>query len=674
MTNKRSGQNTVNVLRFICGWLFVAATSAFAATITVNSTADVIANDGQCTLREAIIAANTNLPSGAAPGECAAGEPLPAIDTIVFNIAGAGTKTIAVSSSLPPIVQFVVIDGGNGGVANNRVQLSGGGSVSTGLDLQGPATGSSAIRNMVINGFTSDQIVAFNTDGLAIENNIIGLDPTGSASVAGSGTGINLAITTATIGDGSAAGRNLIGSAASDAIAVLPASSVTIRGNYVGLNAAGTARLGTVSHGIVVVNAEATIGGTVAGQGNVIAANVGIVFLGNPAFVGSTGLVQGNLIGTDATGTLALNRLGLGHYGVQVDHAHDVVINGGNVISGNDVGVLIANNRITTGSTALNTVVQGNLIGTAADGLTALGNVTAGIDVFSTQGHMIGGTNAGDGNIIAFNTGPGIRLGGGSTGIAILANSIHSNGALGIALTNTGTPAPNDLGDPDTGSNNLQNYPVLTTAHPSGANVLISGSLNSAPNTTFRVEFFGNSACDASGNGEGRKFLGFTDLTSDALGNVSFTDLSFPAKGAMITATATVKTGPATFTDTSEFSACVRAFNLDVDLDGNADALTDGLLAIRWMFRISGLPLTSNATAPNAQRTDPDDVAQYLESMGLSLDIDDDGNVDALTDGLLMLRYLFLIRGEALTVGATAANGHRTSFTDIQNYLQTLMP
>ena len=76
-----------------CGVVLVlAGASARAATITVNSTADTAANDGVCTLREAIIAANTNTASGAMAGECAAGAA--GLDTIAFNIPGAGVQTM----------------------------------------------------------------------------------------------------------------------------------------------------------------------------------------------------------------------------------------------------------------------------------------------------------------------------------------------------------------------------------------------------------------------------------------------------------------------------------------------------------------------------------------------------------------------------------------------------
>src|SRR5207244_1917089 len=85
--------------------------------ITVNSTADAAADDGACTLREAIIAANTNTASGAMAGECVAGEASPTVDTIAFDIAGSGVRTItpvggsAGGSDLQFITDPVTIDG-----------------------------------------------------------------------------------------------------------------------------------------------------------------------------------------------------------------------------------------------------------------------------------------------------------------------------------------------------------------------------------------------------------------------------------------------------------------------------------------------------------------------------------------------------------------------------------
>src|SRR5262245_24743755 len=73
--------------------LLVLAPVASASTITVNSTADAVdGNDGECTLREAIQAANNNTASGPAAGECAAGEASPTVDTVAFAIPGAGDR------------------------------------------------------------------------------------------------------------------------------------------------------------------------------------------------------------------------------------------------------------------------------------------------------------------------------------------------------------------------------------------------------------------------------------------------------------------------------------------------------------------------------------------------------------------------------------------------------
>jgi hypothetical protein len=190
-----------------------------------------------------------------------------------------------------------------------------------------------------------------------------------------------------------------------------------------------------------------------------------------------------------------------------------------------------------------------------------LGNGNCGINISEFSGAttgMIGGLAAGEGNIIAFNALNGISDSGanGPNSWAILGNSIHDNGALGITLQGCGTktPTPNDPGDTDTGANNLQNYPVITSVSISGGTLNVAATLNSAPNTTYRVEFFANGASDPSGFGEGQIFLGFKNVTTDSTGNISFT-ASFPQPSGgqrLVTATATDPAG-----NTSEFSASV---------------------------------------------------------------------------------------------------------------------
>jgi hypothetical protein len=144
----------------------VARAQIAGSTIIVNSASDgfVIVDPWHpqpapvCTLRDAITAANTNLPVAG----CAAGRPSPAVDTILFNI-GVGTPVINVRTQLPPVIEPVFINGGSFGAT--RVELEGSrasfaaaltGHKAHGLFL---AAGSSTIRNMVINRFNGDGIV-----------------------------------------------------------------------------------------------------------------------------------------------------------------------------------------------------------------------------------------------------------------------------------------------------------------------------------------------------------------------------------------------------------------------------------------------------------------------------------------------------------------------------------
>ena len=132
------------------------------------------------------------------------------------------------------------------------------------------------------------------------------------------------------------------------------------------------------------------------------------------------------------------------------------------------------------------------------------------------QGTEIGAPGAG--NTIAFNAGNGINLATtaqASTGNRIRGNAIFSNGGLGIDLGGNGVTA-NDNCDSDNGVNRTQNYPILTSANASGGNLTLAGTLNSAANTAFTVDFYISPACDASGNGEGQTYLGSATVTTNA--------------------------------------------------------------------------------------------------------------------------------------------------------------
>ncbi len=233
-----------------------------------------------------------------------------------------------------------------------------------------------------------------------------------------------------------------------------------------------------------------------------------------------------------------------------------------NVISGNSKGVVLFN------SAATGNKVQGNHIGTNASGTSPVSNREGVIFFSDASDNTIGGTTVSSSNLIAFNDRNGISfVATPATGNAILGNSIHSNARLGINLGQEGVTT-NDIGDGDTGANNLQNFPVLTQASDAAGVTTVQGIFNSTANTQFRAEFFSSPSCDASGNGEGKKFVGFTFLTTDANGNapISVNLPSASLDGPYITATATDPSN-----NTSEFSNCVTALGLSLTVNSTAD-------------------------------------------------------------------------------------------------------
>jgi hypothetical protein len=204
----------------------------------------------------------------------------------------------------------------------------------------------------------------------------------------------------------------------------------------------------------------------------------------------------------------------------------------------------------------------GNTIGLNANDEPLLGSVT-GIATSNyylgiLQNVVIGGEAEGDGNVIAGHLATGISVANTYSGVRIVGNSIHDNGALGIDLITNGLQTgltPNDALDADTGGNGLQNFPVLQSASRVGGAVRVVGTLGSDPSAGFSLEFFASPQCDPSGSGEGQQSLGFTTVATDASGNAAF-DVSLPipvSPGWFVTATASATASGST----SEFSACV---------------------------------------------------------------------------------------------------------------------
>jgi CSLREA domain-containing protein len=491
-----------------------------------------------------------------------------------------------------------------GNQANGMLINGDGNHIGSGSALGGPTPG----RVNIISGNFGSGIVVESGGKTQILGNVIGLDVTGTAALGNQVDGVTVNTDLVIIRG------NIVSANARDGVRIEGGWSDFLLGNYVGTNAAGTAELGNGGNGVNIVDSdEIDVGGLNPGEGNVISGNhlmgvnldaassaaevlgnsigtnaAGTAALGNgqngirvdgadhkigSADDGSRNLISGNgeagiqvlatavaveiknnYIGTDATGTAAIGNA----VGIVADSAlggYDSVAIGGAVIAPNQANVISGNTG--EGMVLYNrTRIWGNKIGTNAAGTGPLGNGRDGILV-KGSGNLIGSINSG--NTIAYNGGHGVAVvtdTGGARFNTIQINDIYQNTGLGIAIDEN-TVIPNDPLDADSGDNERQNYPVLNIAlaDMNAGTTTFKGELDSAPATSYEIEFFSNAACDPSGYGEGQSMFYHLTATTDAQGHADFTAViistSFIA-GNIFTLTATDPAG-----NTSGFSNCV---------------------------------------------------------------------------------------------------------------------
>jgi parallel beta-helix repeat protein len=179
-------------------------------------------------------------------------------------------------------------------------------------------------------------------------------------------------------------------------------------------------------------------------------------------------------------------------------------------------------------------------------------------------------------NSVSGLSGSGIAIDAASSSITLTRNAVYNNGRLGIDLMPSGPVDPangvtaNDAGDADAGANGLLNFPVLGSAVVnSTAQTTVDGTLDGlAAVSSYRIELFASASADASGHGEGQRYLGFVDVTTDGAGHATFNVAlaATVAAGDSISATAT----DLTTHETSEFSACITATNSAPVLDAGS--------------------------------------------------------------------------------------------------------
>ena len=450
----------------------------------------------------------------------------------------------------------VVQSGGNVTLECNYIGVNAAGSFDLGNGGIGVyinnAPNNTLLRNVIAgNGSYGVYVGGGNAGNNALRGNFIGTDETGTAAIPNDETGVLVESAANThIGGTQIDDRNVISTNRGYGIALNGASAGSwVKGNFVGVNRFGTGALGNSAAGISVAGVNGLqIGANEAGAGNVISGNAseGLLLQNNTR----NAVVARNIIGLNASGS---GKLANGSFGVHMPNANDSTIGGsgssGNTIAGN------AQDGVFISGSSTNNQVLGNYIGTNQNGNSGLGNSAFGVHISLAPGNRVGNASGGQGNLIAHNGADGVYISGQSAiGNVISSNSITNNGGLGIDLGNDGV-TPNDPGDPDLGPNDLQNFPAITAAGSDGAQVQLAGTLNSLPNRAFRLEFFSSPACDASGYGEGRTYLGSANVTTNGSGNASF-NVALPAAvapGQAVTATAaSVSQG----NQTSEFSQC----------------------------------------------------------------------------------------------------------------------
>ncbi len=289
------------------------ASAAGGVTYTVNSIADPgdgVCTAADCTLREAILAAN------AAPGR----------DTIVFAFSGTPPFTIRPTSALPVITDPIVIDGLSLDRRPPRtrpvVELDGSlaGPDASGLVLQ---TSDSVVNGLIINRFAQNGILIDGGSDFTITGNLIGTDTTGTVGRGNGGNGIDADGATAfRIGGTVAAARNVVSGNFGSGVRCFGGGNVTIQGNYIGTDASG---LRAIPNGltkdseyyppgvsVLISVSPVIIGGLEPGAGNVISGNRGTgvrVVLFDPSV---QTVIAGNLIGLTVDGSSPLGNRGYG--------------------------------------------------------------------------------------------------------------------------------------------------------------------------------------------------------------------------------------------------------------------------------------------------------------------------------------------------------------------------
>ena len=449
----------------------LAAEASPDPAITVDSNADTEGRDGVITLREAILLATGDLALGSLDSsekDNVTGTPGPgSADTITFDPAvfpppPMGPAGIHLDSTLPPLYRGNdVVDGSSAGVVLDGLyrwfdclQITSNGNSVRGLQIHDCDCGvriwdgaqnntvggtTAAARNVLTGSNSGVCIHDPGTSGNVVKGNYIGTDPSGSYAI-GNGQGVAIwgGAHNNTIGGSSSDERNLISGNNWSGVDISQGDTDgnVVKGNYIGTDASAVQPDGhPIPNGQGVAISQGAqgnvVGGSTAGERNVISGNNwSAVWIGNNGTSGNN--VKGNYIGTDANGTGGLGNNGGGVNiccGAQNNTIGGATTGERNVISSNNGSAVWIGDNGTNGN-----AVKGNYIGTDASGMAWLGNNGGGVNIGNgAQNNTVGGSTAGEGNVISANHADGISIGDAGTKSNVVIGNYIGTDASGTA-------------------------------------------------------------------------------------------------------------------------------------------------------------------------------------------------------------------------------------------------
>ena len=449
-------------------------------------------------------------------------------NTIGSSTAGAGNVISGNASS------GVTITGtGTTGnvVAGNYIGTNAAGTAALGNSVYGVQVSGASSNTIGGTAAGSRNVVSGNVDGIYVESatgtviqgNYVGLNAAGSAAIPNTEDGIHTGWASTSVIGGTAAGAGNVVSG-NGRTGITPGNNDLVQGNYIGTDASGMNVVPNISFGVLSGAQNVTFGGTAAGAGNLIAGTgLGIEL----AASASGWLIQGNLIGTDKTGSAKLSSLGSGI--ILQNSATGNTIGGTAAGAGNVIAGAAAYGIYVFESANANTI-QGNFVGTNAAGTAAIGNTGVGIRVAdgsdNVVGGPLGGTDAAAGNLVANNAGGGILVT--AAGTAIRFNRVYDNAGFNIQVS-TSPPAPA--------------APGIASVVVTAAGTRVTGTLVGTPSTTYAIDFYDSATTGAGA--ETRAYLGTATLVVPASGTLAF-DVTVPGLatiGRVVVAMATDSAG-----------------------------------------------------------------------------------------------------------------------------------